>query len=221
MRAWPVLHRLGPVFLGAFRLRAVPAAASTLRAVELLRDSYASSSRKWPRNLPISFLRPVWRDAVLGAGGTEYRLWEAATLLALRDRLRAGDIWVEGSKQWRTVEDQLIPSALFAAMRDAGPLPVAVPATAEEYLAGRRALLDRRLAEVDAKAAAGRLEDVQIKGSFDAHLAAANFGLTVQPFEQRRRDVTLGERRNDRHDPLARHLRPTGHPQCGHKSRAG
>jgi len=163
VRAWPVLHRLGPLFLGAFRLHAVPAAASTLRAVELLRDTYASSSRKWPRNLPISFLRPVWRDAVLGTGGTEHRIWEAATLLALRDRLRAGDIWVEGSRQWRAVEDQLIPPALFAAMRDAGPLPVAVPATAEEYLADRRALLDRRLAEVDAKAAADRLEDVQIK----------------------------------------------------------
>lgn len=44
-RAWRVLHRLGPVFLGAFRLRALPAAASTLRAVELLRDTYASSRR--------------------------------------------------------------------------------------------------------------------------------------------------------------------------------
>ena len=163
VRAWPVLHRLGPVFLGAFRLRAVPAAASTLHAVELLRDTYASSSRKWPRNLPISFLRPVWRDAALGAAGTEHRIWEAAALLALRDRLRAGDIWVEGSRQWRAVEDQLIPPALFAAMRDAGPLPVAVPATAEEYLADRRALLNRRLAEVDAKAAADRLEDVRIK----------------------------------------------------------
>jgi len=41
-RAWPVLHRLGPVFLDAFKLRAVPAAASTLRAVELLHDAYRS-----------------------------------------------------------------------------------------------------------------------------------------------------------------------------------
>ena len=48
---------------------------------------------------------------------------------------------MEGSRQWRAVEDQLIPPALFAAMRDAGPLPVAVPATPEEYLAGCRALL--------------------------------------------------------------------------------
>jgi len=47
---------------------------------------------------------------VLGAakaGGTERRIWEATTLLALRDRLRAGDIWVEGNRQWRAIEDQL------------------------------------------------------------------------------------------------------------------
>lgn len=167
-RAWPVLHRLGPAFLDAFRLRAVPAAAGTLRAVELLRDVYGSGGRKWPKDLPTAFLRPVWRDAVRVTGGTgaveHRRTWEAATLLALRDRLRAGDVWVEGSRQWRAVEDQLIPPPLFAAMRAAGPLPVAVPDTAEEYLAERRALLDRRLAEVEAKAAADALEDVRIKG---------------------------------------------------------
>ena len=39
----------------------------TLRAVELLRDAYASGGRKWPRSLPTSFLRPAWRDAVLDA----------------------------------------------------------------------------------------------------------------------------------------------------------
>ena len=83
-------------------------------------------------------------------------------LRAVRDRLRAGDLWVEGSRQWRAVEDQLLPPALFAAMRQAGPLPVAVPASAEAYLAERRVLLDRRLGEIAAKAAADRLEDVRI-----------------------------------------------------------
>jgi short-subunit dehydrogenase len=168
-RALPVLHRLGPLFLDAFQLRAVPAAAATLRAVELLQTSYGSGGRRWPKSLPASFLRPAWRDAVLDSGGkgnTEHRrTWEAATLLALRDRLRAGDIWVEDSRQWRAVEDLLIPPALFAAMREAGPLSVAVPATAEEYLAGRRALLERRLGEVNVKAAADTLEDVRISGT--------------------------------------------------------
>jgi hypothetical protein len=165
-RAWPVLHRLGPLFLATFQLRAAPAAASTLRAVELLQIAYGSGGRRWPGSLPVSFLQPAWRDAVLGtthAGGSERRTWEAATLLALRGRLRSGDIWVEGSRQWRAVEDQLIAPALFQAMRDAGPLPVAMPATAAEYLEGRRALLDRRLAEVAAKATADKLEDVRIK----------------------------------------------------------
>src|SRR5215217_4696890 len=166
IRAWPVLHRLGPVFLDMFRLRAAPAAIATLRAVALLRGAYGGGGRTWPESLPVSFLRAAWRDAVLGApktGGTERRIWEVATLLALRDRLRAGDIWIEGSRQWRAIEDQLIPPAVFTAMREAGPLPVAVPATAEEYLANRRTLLDRRLSEVAAKAAADALEDVAIK----------------------------------------------------------
>jgi Domain of unknown function (DUF4158) len=163
-RAWPILHRLGPLFLGSLQFHAVPAAAATLRAVELLRSIYESGGRKWPSSLPTSFLRPVWREAVLGADGAERRIWEAATLLALRDRLRAGDIWVEGSGQWRAVEDQLISPTLFAAMREAGPLPIAAPATAEEYLAERHALVQRRLCEVGTKAAADRLEDVRIKG---------------------------------------------------------
>ena len=95
-RAWPVLHRLGPLFLDTFKLRAVPAAAATLRAVELLQLTYGSGGRRWPKSLPTSFLRPAWRDTVLDSGGnghTEHRrIWEAATLLALRDRLRACDI---------------------------------------------------------------------------------------------------------------------------------
>ena len=166
-RAWPVLHRLGPVFLDTFQLRAVPAAAATLRAVEQLHAIYNSGGRKWPKSPPISFLRSTWRDAVMDGGGVgnieHRRTWEAATLLALRDRLRAGDIWVEGSRQWRAIEDQLIPPALFTAMREAGPLPVAVAATAGEYLAERRALLDRRMGEINAKAAADALEDVRLK----------------------------------------------------------
>jgi hypothetical protein len=111
-RAWPLLHRLGPLFLGAFRLRAVPAAAATLRAVEALRAVYESGGRHWPHSLPTAFLRQTWREAVREAGNAARRTWEAATLLALRDRLRAGDIWVEGSRQWRAVEDQLISPAL-------------------------------------------------------------------------------------------------------------
>jgi len=154
-RAWPVLHRLGPLFLGAFQLHAVPAAAATLRAVELLCEVYASGGRKWPGNPPPSFLRPAWREAVWSSGELDRRTWEAAS---------AGDIWVEGSWQRRAVEEQLIPPLLFAAMREARPLPVGAPATAATYLAERKTLLERRLAEVAANAAADKLQDVRVQG---------------------------------------------------------
>ena len=135
----------------------------------LLRDARAINDKvRLLVRLGSALIAAKQGDADLDSGGnghTEHRrTWEAATLLALRDRLRAGDIWVEGSRQWRAVEDQLIPPALFAAMREAGPLPVAVPSTAEKYLAGRRALLERRLGEVNAKAVADTLEDVRISG---------------------------------------------------------
>ncbi len=130
-----------------------------------MRHTAAAGSGRKPAN---QLSPPAWRDAVRDSGGessTEHRrTWEAATLLALRDRLRSGDIWVQGSRQWRAIEDQLIAPGLFAAMRAAGPLPVAVPATAEGYLAERRALLERRMGEINAKAAADALEDVRITG---------------------------------------------------------
>jgi hypothetical protein len=44
-RAWPVMHRLGPAFLDAFPLRAVPAASATLRAVEVLQQVYGGGRR--------------------------------------------------------------------------------------------------------------------------------------------------------------------------------
>ena len=164
-RAWPVLHRLGPLFLATFRFHTVAAATSTLRAVEVLAAFYASNHRQWSESPPISFLKPAWRGIVLTPGGTDHHAYEVATLLALRDRLRAGDIWVEGSRQWRTIEDQLIAPALFQAMREAGPLPVAVPAAAATYLEERRGRLGARLAEISAQAECDALQDVRVRGT--------------------------------------------------------
>jgi TnpA family transposase len=163
-RAWPVLHRLGPLFLGALCFRGLPAAAGTVRAVETLRAVYRNDNKEWPASLPVAFLRSGWRNAVLTGENANRRTWEVATLLALRDRLRAGDIWVEGSRQWRAIEDQLIKPALFQSMRESGPLPVAVPETARIWLDERCDLLTRRLTEVADRAARDDLENVRIEG---------------------------------------------------------
>ncbi|MGB6639121.1 MAG: Tn3 family transposase, partial [Bradyrhizobium sp.] len=143
-RGWPVLHRLGPLFSGIAALagpsgRCRNAAGGRVAALNLRKRRPKMAAQ------PADKLSPAGVARSRAERGRRRAPDLGATLLALRNRLRAGDIWVDGSRQWRALEDQLIVPALFAAMREAGPLPVAAPATAGEYLVERRALLDRRL----------------------------------------------------------------------------
>ena len=64
---------------------------------------------------------------MVDAGGkVNRRAWEVCVLSELRDRLRAGDVWVRGSRRYRNFEDCLLPKPTFAALRAEGPLPVGV-----------------------------------------------------------------------------------------------
>jgi TnpA family transposase len=161
-RGHAIIRQIGPLFLGAFDFRAVPAAASALRAIKMLRAYYDAGRRTWPASLPTGFIKRSWHDAVMTPQGLDRKAYEMCVFAELRDRLRAGDIWVVGSRRFRAVEDQLIARPLFEAMQTAGPLPVALPASAADYLAERRTVLQQRLAEVDGKAAQNQLADVRI-----------------------------------------------------------
>jgi TnpA family transposase len=160
-----LLRRIGPLFLDAFMFQGVAAVGGLIRALELMRAFYSGSRRALPKDLPSSFIRRGWRHAVFKDGKIDGRAFELCLFAELRDRLRAGDIWVSGSRQYRAVEDQLIGRPLFAAMKEAGPLPVAVPLDCASYLAQRRELLRDRLQAVAAKASQDRLEDVRFKGA--------------------------------------------------------
>ena len=157
--AQAILRKVGPAFLAAFRFDAVPACASLLGAIALLRDLHAGRLRRLPDNAPRGFIRPSWRRRIED-GLPDRHLYTFCVFVELRDRLRAGDVWIEGSRRYRAVEEQFIPRDLFAAMQSAGPLPIAVPANARTWLEERRALLDRRLADVGRKADLHSLEDV-------------------------------------------------------------
>ena len=160
-----VVRRVGPMFLGSFDFKGIAGAGSLLRALDAMRGFYEGPRRIFPKTLPTGFIRRSWRPAVLRDGSIDAAAYELCLFAELRDRLRAGDVWVVGSRQYRAVEDQMIPKALFETMRAAGPLPVAVPHDAGVYLAERRTLLDKRLREVDGRAGKDGLIDVRIAGS--------------------------------------------------------
>jgi TnpA family transposase len=80
----------------------------------------------------------------------------------LRDRLRAGDVWVNGSRQYRSFEERLVSAQTVQDLLQAGTLPLAVEPDFGNFITARQALFDARLKTVDARAAAGRLSDVTI-----------------------------------------------------------
>lgn len=126
-----------------------------------MRDLHLGRLRKIPADAPVGFIRKAWPRGI-GPDIPDRRTHELCVLVELRDRLRAGDMWVEGSRRYRAVEQQLISGPVFATMRAAGPLPIPAPDTAGVWLAERRARLARRLAEVERKAETDALEDVQL-----------------------------------------------------------
>lgn len=163
-RGHAVVRAVGQRLFDSLTFRSLPASARVLAGIETLRGYYASGRRSWPKDAALGFVPRSWRATVVTKDGIDRRAYEVCLFDELRGRLRAGDVWVEGSRQYRAVEDQLLPKALFAAMREAGPLPVAVSGTARDYLEKRRALLARRMDEVASKAVRGKLEGVRIEG---------------------------------------------------------
>jgi hypothetical protein len=57
-------------------------------------------------------------------------------LAELRDRLRAGDVWVVGSRQYRSFEDRLISRETLRDLQKADALHIAVECIFDRFIAG-------------------------------------------------------------------------------------
>lgn len=160
VQRWPAMRQFTPALLEAFAFEGAASASGLLKAVSLLRDMNRAGKRTLPGNAPLGFIRRGWRPFVLDAGGrVDRRAWEVCVLSELRDRLRAGDVWVRGSRRYRDFEDCLLPKPTFEALRAEGPLPVGVEEDVERHLATRRDALAAAMADVAVLAKAGRLPD--------------------------------------------------------------
>ena len=156
------IRRWSPAFIDAFAFEGVPACASLMRAIATLRAANRSGATGLPKTAPTGFVRQRWAPYVLPGNTIDRRHYELCVLSELRDRLRAGDVWVAGSRQYRSFEARLISAETLQELQKAGTLPVAVEPDFEQLIAGRQALLGKRLKAVDACAAAGKLPEVTI-----------------------------------------------------------
>ena len=135
------LRRFAPAFLEAFEFDAPAAGWSLQAAVELLRELNRSGRRKLPDIVPMPFASRQWRTVVASNGKTARRTYETAVVATLRDRLRAGDVWVEGSRDYRRFDAYLPPAnEAEQVLTESG-----IETDATVWLASRRERLHERL----------------------------------------------------------------------------
>jgi TnpA family transposase len=156
------IRRWSPAFLDAFAFESVPACASLLRAIEMLREVNRQDAATLPKSVPTGFVRGRWAAYAMPGGVIDRRHYELCVLSELRDRLRAGEVWVAGSRQYRSVDERLISKKTFQDMLREGRLPVAVDPDFDKFLEGRQKLLAERLAQVNSRARDGLLPGVTI-----------------------------------------------------------
>jgi TnpA family transposase len=159
---YSLLRRYTPEFLDVLKLRAAPAAQAVLDAVDVVRELNMTGSRKVPDETPVAFVKERWKPLVITDEGIDRRFYEICVLSELKNALRSGDIWVQGSRQFRNFEEYLLPPDKFSELRMAGALPIAINPDLNQYLLERVLLLNQQLATVNRLALANELPDAII-----------------------------------------------------------
>ncbi|CAM3546471.1 transposase (plasmid) [Xenorhabdus nematophila ATCC 19061] len=160
-----LLRRYTPEFLNILKLRAAPAAKHVLDAIDVLRNMNRNNARKVPADATIEFIKPRWKKLVVTDTGLDRRYYELCALSELKNTLRSGDIWVQGSRQFKDFEDYLVPPDKFARLRQASELPLAVATDCGQYLQDRLTQLEAQLATVNRMAQVNELPDAGITES--------------------------------------------------------
>lgn len=147
---YPRLRRFAPLLLGTFEFRGNKRSANLIAAVDRVRQ------RKFGADAPMDFVPKRWRRVVAAGGQFNAKVYEICVFAALRDALRAGNIWVDGSSRFRRFEDRLAAPAVQSPARTEA-------VAAEQWLAGRRERMDALLIEAEGRAASGDLPDAVLR----------------------------------------------------------
>jgi TnpA family transposase len=148
-----------PRALAALDLRANSEGQALLEAVDVLRDLNRRGARRVPDAAPVFFVPRTWRPYVLPAeGGIDRHHWELCLLSELRGALRAGEIWVAGSRRYTDPERFLIARADWPTVRPSAIAELGVPATPEPRLEQLAQRTGEHVEQLDRDVASGEAD---------------------------------------------------------------
>ncbi len=103
-----------------------------------------------------------WQKMVITPSGIDRQYYEICAMNELKGALRAGDIWVRGSRRYKNFDYYLMPGNDFEKLLNNNQLNIPAETNCEAYLKARLTLLASRQEEVNAMAVTGDLPDVDI-----------------------------------------------------------
>ena len=162
---YATLRRYAPEFLEALKLHAAQKSDDVLDAINVLRTMNTEKSRTLPADAPIKFIKKRWEKLVFTEEGIDRRYYELCALSELKNSLRSGDIWVQGSRQFKNFDEYLVPTDKFCEMKSKNELPLSIATDCDSYLRDRLLLLEQQLEAVNRMAASNDLPDALITES--------------------------------------------------------
>lgn len=157
------VRKYAGAFLQTFTFHSTRRHDPLLAAIATLKSLYADGRRVLPERVPVAHLGTAERKLIFGQAKPDRRLYEIATLAALRERLRSADIWVEGSRSFRPIDEHLMPRPAFVALKEAGKLGLGVQGDGAAWLMEVQQMMDFNLKRLAYRARSGKLEGVRLE----------------------------------------------------------
>lgn len=156
---YATLRRLSPAFLDTFTFKASGTGTALIKAIDVIRDANTRKSRDLPDGVPLPFPNRQWKRLITESGRIDRRRYEIAIMATLRDRLRAGDVWIEGTRNYQRFDAYLLGRRDAAKVADVLPFD----SNAASYLADRARNLDWRLRRFAKQLKTNKLEGVSLE----------------------------------------------------------
>jgi TnpA family transposase len=132
------LRKYTPALLAHLKFSSTNASMKPLlKALDVIHDMNQVGKRKLPDDAPLGFFSKRWEKHVLEQDGSINRhFYEMAAFTELKNRIRSGDVAVEGSSNYKSFDEYVIPEEEWKTKQDVSS-KLAVSSSFDDYMQER------------------------------------------------------------------------------------
>lgn len=138
------LRRYTPTLLRALEFNSTKTNEPILESIKIIQNLNETGKRNVPMDSPVDFISKRWKKHLYEQDGSINRhYYEMAVLTELRERVKAGDLSISGSHQYKDFEEYLFTKDEWKKARNSTKLSVSLDF--EDYMQERLSSLNKRL----------------------------------------------------------------------------